>query len=172
MHKSIFSRDRTIYWPEEYDDIVEFLKGSNGESKSGVFTYNTGIVVLAATIGLKDKYRKKIEGRRKEIALSTFEEHGLSHYIYLIALASEEKLNLDLMRNEAGEEAAIRIFESYAAGGLSILNQRQNTGGLKSPYLFMYDLVTDYGIAANQSKGSDPTSSSSEIKDIDLDLQF
>ena len=172
MHKSIFSRDRTIYWPEEYDDVVEFLKGSNSESKSGVFTYNTGIVVLAATIGLKDKYRKKIEGKRKEIALSTFEEHDLSHYIYLIALASEEKLNLDLMRNEAGEETAIRIFESYAAGGLSILNQRRNTGGLKSPYLFMYDLVTDYGIAAKTAKSKGSASAYSEIKDIDLDLQF
>jgi dnd system-associated protein 4 len=169
MLKSIFLHHRNVYWPEEYEGVVEFLAGQDG-----LFKFNTGVITFAATIGLAEKYKKKLEGKRKEIAIGIFENHKLTPYIYMIALASESELNLDLMRNEAGEETTIRIFEAYAAGGLSILNDRRNTGGLKSAYLFAYDLLRDYdSIGSGKGKGKKSAiQKSAGVKDIGIDLDF
>jgi dnd system-associated protein 4 len=144
--RSLFSYDHTIYWPSKYERVVEFLKhGTDGKlSNKSLYKLNVEVIVLAACIGLRENNAIELpaNSERKEIALSTFNEHQLGIYIYIIPLLGEEKGNVELFRNKNGEDIAIAIFQKYAAGGLEILNDRLNTSGHDSPYLFLEDLIS------------------------------
>ena len=144
--RSLFSHDHTIYWPSKYERVVEFLKnGTEGKPNiKSMYRFNVEVIVLAACIGLRENNAIQLpaNAERKEIALSTFNDNQLGIYIYIIPMLSEERNNIELFRNKAGEDSAIAIFQRYAAGGLEILNDRLNTSGHDSPYLFLNDLVS------------------------------
>jgi dnd system-associated protein 4 len=169
LGKDAFSKDHTIYWPEKYETVVEFLKnGHSTESSShSLYTLNVEVLVLAACVGLVANEKGKVPPEKKEIALSTFSSQGLAFYLYLIPMLSQtlgdSEPDLDMLRNEDGESRAIEIFESYAAGGLQILNDELITGGLKSPYLFIKDLSLKYA-------SDSPISSTGQIKTVGIEL--
>ena len=144
--RSLFSHDHTIYWPSKYERVVEFLKnGTEGKSNiKSLYRLNVEVIVLAACIGLRENNAIQLPANadRKEIALSTFNDNQLGVYIYIIPMLSEERNNIELFRNKGGEDIAIAIFQKYAAGGLEILNDRLNTSGHDSPYLFLNDLIS------------------------------
>ena len=122
----LFSESRTVYWPTEFGDIVNMLKGldANGQSAHhGLYRYNTGPVILAAMIGLFHNRERDVGPQRQEISTDTFEtqKYGnekLSMFILLVALMATE--DLELLRVER-EEEMIRKFERFAAGGFEYL---------------------------------------------------
>jgi len=123
----MFNPTRTIYWPAEFSDIANILKGKDAFDKfthPAMYEYNTGVLVLAAVIGLANNREREVGAQRNEISTETFDKQDydkgvkLSTFIHLIALLSKQDLNL--LRPES-EEEVIRIFERYAAGGLEYL---------------------------------------------------
>ena len=122
----LFSSSRSIYWPSEYSDIVNMLKGqdSTGQvSHVGLYRYNTGPIILAAVIGLIHGRERDVGTQRQEISTDTFESQrlgtsNLSSYVFLIALIATQ--DLELLRPER-EEDLIRKFERFVAGGLEYL---------------------------------------------------
>lgn len=158
--RSLFSHDHTIYWPSKYERVVEFLKNGTEAKPNNrsLYKYNVEVIVLAACLGLKENNAIDLppNSERKEIALSTFNDQQLGIYIYIIPLLGEEKGNVELFRNKQGEDTAVSIFQRYAAGGLEVLNDRLNTSGHDSPYLFLDDLIS---------------SSNGGVIDMDLEIQ-
>ena len=144
--KSLFSYDHTIYWPSKYERVVEFLKnGTAGKvNNKSLYRYNVEVIVLAACVGLRENNSIELipGAEKKEISLFTFNENQLGIYIYLITLLSDQKVNVEIFRNKVGEDLAVSIFQRYVAGGLEILNDRLNTSGHDSPYLFLDDLIS------------------------------
>ena len=157
--RSLFSYDHTIYWPSKYERVVEFLKNGTEvkTNNRSLYKYNVEVIALAACFGLRENNSIDLppNSERKEIALSTFNEHKLGIYIYIIPLLGEQKGNVELFRNKDGENTAVSIFQRYAAGGLEILNDQLNTSGHDSPFLFLDDLIS---------------SSQGGVIDMDLDI--
>jgi hypothetical protein len=122
----LFSETRAIYWPAEFSDLVNMLKGQDpaGQpSHQAMYRYNTGAVVLAAVVGLAHKRERDVGSQRQEISTDTFESQkfgnsSLSAFVLLIPLIGTQ--DIELLRPER-EEELIRKFERYAAGGFEYL---------------------------------------------------
>jgi len=129
-----FSSSQTIHWPTEYAYIVNMLKGLdlNGQpSHDPLYRYNTGPVLLAATIGLAHNRERDVGPNRQEISTDTFESHrlgnsqsSLASLVLLIALIGTQ--DLELLRPDR-EAELIRKFERYAAGGFEYLRGALST---------------------------------------------
>ena len=123
----LFSSSRSIYWPSEYSDIVNMLKGQDSTGQTshvGLYRYNTHPIILAAVIGLIHDREKDVGTQRQEISTDTFEAQrignsSLSSYVFLIPLIATQ--DLELLRPER-EDELIRKFERFAAGGLEYLS--------------------------------------------------
>jgi dnd system-associated protein 4 len=142
--QSLFSFDHTIYWPEKYEPVVQFLQNGSGSTSnhSSLYKYNVHVIVLAACIGLKHKNTQDISSKeKKEISIVTFHNYSLSVYLFLIPLLSNKNLNLELFKDEEGEKKAISIFEKYVAGGLEILHDFYEKKYLETPLTFVQDLI-------------------------------
>ncbi len=124
--QGLFSESRAIYWPSEFSDIVNMLKGldATGQpSHHALYRFNTGTVVLAAVIGLARKRERDVGPQRQEISTDTFESQkfgnsSLSAFVLLIPLIGTQ--DVELLRPER-EDELIRKFERYAAGGFEYL---------------------------------------------------
>lgn len=170
MNKDLFTKDITVFWPEKYDPIVEFLKtGTHGAAADALYKFNVDVVVLAACIGLLTNTKCPVGDRRKEIALSTFNGQSLSIYLFLIPLMASEEVDLSLMRNEEGEQRAISIFQEYAAGGLQYLTEEYEQSGLKTPFVFIRELIDKMKTIAASDVYMNPQQSPSVI-DLKLNL--
>lgn len=155
--KTLFSYDHTIYWPEKYERVVEYLKNGmgHGENSQSLYKLNVEVLVLAACVGLEAGNAIDIPPQTKEISLSTFTSQSLSVYIYLIPMLAEKDTTIDFFRNKEGEAKAVSIFQRYAAGGLEILNEKLLSNSLDSPYFFTSNL--------RLKKGSD-------VRDLEIDI--
>lgn len=122
--QSYFSKERLVYWSDEFADVVNLLTGKNIEGNStslALYQFNTGAIALAATIGVKHKRKREWgNGGRKEISTATFAAHGLESFIFLVALLGGNMTSVEILRPE-NEELLIKEFEQYAAGGLEYL---------------------------------------------------
>lgn len=122
----LFSSSRSIYWPSEYSDIVNILKGQDSTGQAshvGLYRYNTHAIILAAVIGLIHEQERDVGTQRQEISTDTFEAQrignsSLSSYVFLIPLIATQ--DLELLRPER-EDDLLRKFERFAAGGLEYL---------------------------------------------------
>jgi hypothetical protein len=129
-----FSSSQTIHWPTEFAYIVNMLKGLdlNGQpSHDPLYRYNTGPVLLAATIGLAHNRERDVGSSRQEISTDTFESHrlgnsqsSLASLVLLIALIGTQ--DVELLRPDR-EAELIRKFERYAAGGFEYLRGALST---------------------------------------------
>lgn len=134
-NQSHFSRERSVYWPGEFADVVNSLTGKNTQGISignAIYQFNTGAIAFAASVGLKHRRRREVGSDRKEITTTTFASHRLEMYIFLIALLGMESPNVGLLRADQ-EDAVIREFERYAAGGLEYLRTEFEQNPTQSP---------------------------------------
>ena len=123
---SLFSKDRGVYWPAEFADIVALLKGVDGSGKyvsPAFYKYNTGVMVLAAMVGLAHSRERDVGAERMEVRTEQFEAHRLGDatlaaFIFLVPLLAGA--TTDVLRAEH-EEEVIRRFERFAAGGFEVL---------------------------------------------------
>lgn len=134
--QSLFSKERLVYWPDEFADVVNLLTGKDPQGNTThtpLCNLNADAVALAASVGMKLKRKRDIgTGGRKEISTATFATRGLEPYIFLIGLLSGTMSNVDILRPE-NEEALIKEFEKYAAGGLEFLRTEFAQAPTKDP---------------------------------------
>ncbi len=141
--QSFFSRERAIYWPGEFADVVNFLTGRNSEGISignPLYQFNTGAIAFAASVGLKHRRKRDVGSDRKEITTTTFASHGLEMNIFLIALLGMETPNINIFRSDQ-EENLIRDFERYAAGGLEYLRTEFDENPIQSPDVILEKMM-------------------------------
>lgn len=133
--QSNFTKERSVYWPGEFSDVVNTLTGKNTQGISvgnPIYQFNTGAIAFAASVGLKHRRKREVGGDRKEITTGTFASHRLEMYIFLIAMLGTESATVDMLRADQ-EEAVIREFERYAAGGLEYLRTEFEQNPTQSP---------------------------------------
>lgn len=136
--KSLFTKDRAVYWPSEFVPFVNFLKGQdeNGQpTMAALYTYNTGAMILAASIGVAHQ-RKREVGKGQEIMTSTFASQGLETYLFLLPLLGRGDTSVDMLRPEH-EDELLREFERYAAGGFEVLQGMFDASAGKSGELIL-----------------------------------
>jgi dnd system-associated protein 4 len=142
--QSILTRERTVYWPSAYAEIVDLLTGrdTNGRQIAGApFNLNVGVIVMAAALGLREGRKRDVPSdSRKEISTSTFLSNGLEMYLLLIPILANPESATDNLRPEQ-EEEMIREFERYAAGGLEILEGEFERAGASSLEVVMQGLL-------------------------------
>jgi len=128
----LLSEQRSIYWPAEFGDLVNMMKGLDASGQLAhdpLYRYNTGPVVLAAVLGLIHNREREVGPQRQEISTDTFETQkfgnsSLSAFVLLIPLIGTQ--DTELLRPER-EEELIRKFERYAAGGFEFLRGAMST---------------------------------------------
>lgn len=153
--QSLFTKERLVYWPDEYSPVVNMLCGRDAEGRQAgvpLYAFNTGPIVLAASIGLKHGRKRDLGTKRNEISTVTFANHELEAYLFLIPLLGNPDSSMDQLRPE-NEEIVLREFERYAAGGLEYLSGEIEASAAKSA-----DLIVQ-GIALQRSvdvKGGNP----------------
>lgn len=159
MSTELFSDDYNIYWPAEYENVVNYLTASDSVSGAKVFTTNMEVIVFAASVGLREDLKPQFDYKElKEISIRTFlrqrKKDSLAEVIYLICLCDsiqqDENTDIDLMRNAEGEKRAIHLFQRFAAGGLSYLNEEYISRPKKDRYRFVYEIASEY--LASESK--------------------
>jgi hypothetical protein len=180
MKKELFSEDYTIYWPKEYEGVVDFLQGED-EYGARVFQNNMEVIVFASTVGLVlGRQTTDIERRqRNEIAITTFlgrsEEKSLAELIYLVSLCDRDDDNVDLsvMRNPEGERRALENFQRFAAGGLSALNDYWLSARTRTPQRFVYETIasiTSLGAVENSKENDEEHKADGTNRPSDMSL--
>jgi hypothetical protein len=140
---SRFSKERMIYWPDEFADVVDFLNGRDENGRvvaNPLYSLNTGAIVLAASIGVKNNRRREVGQKRKEISTATFAGNDLEPYIFLIPLLGNPEAGTDLIRPDQ-EEQVVREFERWAAGGLELLAGEINESAGKDADIIVQRLM-------------------------------
>jgi hypothetical protein len=120
---TLFTKERTLYWPSEFAAFVNLLKGQddNGQQRMPpLYGYNTGAMILAAAVGVVHKRKREVGGKTQEITTTTFASQGLEAYLFLLPLLGRPDAGVDLLRPEH-EDELLREFERYAAGGFEVL---------------------------------------------------
>jgi dnd system-associated protein 4 len=141
--KSHFSRERSVYWPSEFADVVNSLTGKNTQGVSignALYQFNTGAIAFAASVGLKHRRKREVGSDRKEITTTTFASHRLEMYIFLIAMLGRETPSVELLRAEQ-EDTVVREFERYAAGGLEYLRTEFEQNPTQSPDMILEKML-------------------------------
>jgi len=141
--QSLFSKERLVYWPEEFSEIVDVLTGRDREGRTlgtPLYQFNTGAIVLAASLGAKGKRKREVGLNRKEISTATFVSHNLEPYIFLVPMLGDLSLDTEFLRPE-NEEQVIREFERFAAGGLEILAGEMDASAGKAADVIVQELM-------------------------------
>jgi hypothetical protein len=148
-NSSFFKETKNVYWPAEYADIVNMLQGMDGNGESThppMYKYNTSPLILAAAIGLfHGRYRENADlgSSRKEINTDIFEGHkfGNSELTSFIALISVlGKGDIELLR-EGNESEILKVFQSYAIGGLEYLRGSLSNSSDTSGQQILFDEI-------------------------------
>jgi dnd system-associated protein 4 len=133
--QSLFTKERVIYWSDEFADVVNQLTGKDADGKivqPAIYSFNTGAIVLAAAVGVAQKRKRELgSGGRREISTTTFASHGLEMYIFLIALLGGSFESVEIFRPD-NEELLIKEFEQYASGGLEYLRSEFSQAPMKT----------------------------------------
>ena len=118
---------RPIYRSKEYANIIEILKTKNPDTNTAIFPLIKDVQCFAAVLGFNQNRRIKLDRSNVEdITWETMSNTHLERYIYLIALAETNDLNILKCDNETTDslqhsEDMIEIFEEYANGGFEII---------------------------------------------------
>ena len=140
---SYFSKERNVYWSEEFQDVVNLLTGKDEEDRTvstPIYQFNTGVMTLAATMGVKHGRRRELgPGRRKEISTLTFASHRLEPYLFLIPLLGNDG-DVEILRPE-NEEELLKEFERYASGGFEVLRGIFDESAGRNPEVVLQSLM-------------------------------
>jgi dnd system-associated protein 4 len=157
MSQDIFSTNHTIYWPELYEPVVNFLVGNENSDK--LFRNNAELLIFAASVGLRQGVREKLVGERKEVDLdiilrlrNDFRDAG--SYIFIIALLGCEKIDLEMLRGTEAERECVRIFSEYVCGGLKVISDFYQSAGPLSPYMFVQEIASGRSFAGGSQGNS------------------
>lgn len=161
MRETLFSKEYAIYWPDQYEPLVNFLKKppvGQPDNRGGFFDNNMEVIVFAAAYGFRQGHSLPGGNYSKEISTSIFENNGYGAFLYLIPLMScKGSPDLYMLRDSDGEQRCLRIFESFVAGGLQLLNEDWTMAATKSAYMFVDDLLlkSSNKVSENNNSGID-----------------
>jgi len=154
--RGLFDRERAVYWPTEYVDLVNLLKGlgpGGKPSHAPFYKFNTGVITLAAVVGLVHSRERDVGTAKQEISTGTFASHSVGNvsldaFIFLVPLLGGGGVE----QLKAGrEEEVIRKFERYAAGGLEVLHGALS---VSSDSTGMATMIAELGRAARTASAS------------------
>jgi hypothetical protein len=141
---SVFTKERMVYWPGEFAEVVDLLNGRDQEGRIvsyPLYSMNTGPIILAASLGVREQRSRDMRtDNRKEISTATFHSNGLEMYLFLVPLLANPSLGSDFLRPE-NEEQVIREFERYVAGGLEFLAGEMEASAGKAVDLLVQALM-------------------------------
>ncbi|MDR6766493.1 dnd system-associated protein 4 [Acidovorax delafieldii] len=144
--QSLFSKERLVYWSDEFTDAVNLLTGKDAQGNAThppLCSLNADAIALAAAIGMRHKRKREFgNGVRKEISTATFATRGLEPYIFLVGLLGGSMTNVEILRPD-NEELLIKEFEQYAAGGLEFLRAEFAQAPTKGADWVLEKLFTD-----------------------------
>lgn len=118
---------RSIYRSKDHADIIEKLLKKNQDTGVAVFPTIKALQCFAAVVGFDQGRREKLDRSNVEnIEWHTFDSKEHTHFIYLIALAESNnvnilKYNIENSEPAQGDEDMVKIFEEYANGGFGII---------------------------------------------------
>lgn len=116
--------DRRIRVPKDKSDVVKKLKFDATENINGVFDQYSDLLVFSALLGYSNNRFVPFEGSLIDpIRWDVFVRGGIDKIFYLLALVHDSKPE-NLSQSEEVENIRASIFESYANGGLEILQQQ------------------------------------------------
>lgn len=144
--QSLFSKERLVYWSDEFADVVNLLTGKDAQGNAthpAVCSLNADAIALAAAVGMKHKRKREFgNGVRKEISTTTFATRGLEPYIFLVGLLGGTMPNVEILRPD-NEELLIKDFEQYVTGGLEYLRTEFFDAPARSPDWVIANLLRD-----------------------------
>lgn len=126
--------------PAKYDDLLNLMK----DNEEGVFSTFASALVFAAAYGYKKNIREPVESKdsSEPISITIFKEHTEIPFMYLLALAVEQDVSY-LQESKFGD--VLQIFEEFAAGGLSLLENELNKTDIRQSIENMLNEVdTDF----------------------------
>jgi dnd system-associated protein 4 len=148
--QSLFSKERLVYWSDEFADVVNLLTGKDTQGNAThppVCSLNADAIVLAAAVGIKHKRKREFgNGVRKEISTATFATRSLEPYLFMVGLLSGAMSNVEILRPD-NEETLIKEFEQYVSGGLEYLRTEFSGAPTRSPDWVIANLLKDHGMA-------------------------
>ena len=118
---------RSIYRNKQHSELIRRLTEKNPDIGVAIFPTIKALQCFAAVLGFDQKRRKSLDRINAEnIEWHTFNNDNLTHYIYLIALAETNDINVlkyDIEKSDASQptENMMVIFEEYANGGFEII---------------------------------------------------
>jgi dnd system-associated protein 4 len=101
--------------PKRFDEFLKLLVNKD----EGVFETLKSALIFSASIGFKQEKKMSFTDLGEGIPLNYFDDTRELPFIYAMAISEYDDVNF--LREENFLEA-IKIFEEYAAGGLSYLN--------------------------------------------------
>lgn len=116
----------------EHAETIKVLTDKDPSTGKAVFPTIKALQCFAAVLGFSDNQRTPLTRNKTEnIEWHTFENGNLTDYIYLIALAEANDVNIlkydieNLIPNTTSDNM-IQIFEEYANRGLEIITNWRN----------------------------------------------
>lgn len=116
--------DRRIRVPKDKADIVKKLKFDVDDNPNGLFKQYSDLMVFAAMVGYNNNKFVPFDGSLIDpIRENVFISSGTDKIFYLLSLINEGKPE-NLAKTDEAENTRAIIFESYANGGLELLQQQ------------------------------------------------
>ena len=106
-------------------ELVQRLLEQKGST--GMFSTYADVMAFAASLGMKHERRSPFtevsQNEPAPISLEVFISRGYERLIKLIAVVSTQDIKALSTEDESAEAERVKIFEEYANGGLSYLQQ-------------------------------------------------
>ena len=152
---SQFTRERAIYWPGEFSDVVGLLTGKDSSGNviaQPIYQFNTGAIILAASLGVKNMRKREVGADRKEITTTTFSSQGLERYIFLIAMLGDPDGCVGLLRPDNEERASDFSKTIPRYGELQSLRKRDGTEAQEHVYSIRRGFCSQYNGSKNAER--------------------
>lgn len=113
--------EKIIIRPTKFEPLIDKLT----ESGQGIFETKQAAMTFAAAVGWYFVRKREARGGHgKEIRWSVFEGNNDDTFIYALALAESESIEILGRDRKEGEDDPIKVFEEYATAGLQYIQDK------------------------------------------------
>jgi len=118
---------RSIYRSKKHVSLINKLREKDTRTGVAVFPTVKALQCYAAVLGFDRDRRESFDRKETDnIEWHTFQNDGYTQYIFLIALAASDTMNvleydIEESFSSPATDDMVKIFEEYAHGGFNIL---------------------------------------------------